>query len=463
MKKFKMKKMNQKKGSVSLTLLVFAFVATVLIANQLQKQQEIRKKASISGGTATVSLEPASGNYQVDQSFDANVYFNPGGTAISAIAVRITYPYSGSGPEITATNLAVNPDLFASGDWTCPIRTIVPLGNNINIDIGCVNTNVAGFNASANTRLASFRLIINRLPATNPTILRFDSSLSAITRKSDGQDILRTPTSTGSYTVAGGGPTNTPGAPSNTPIPSPTGGLSPTPTNTPPAVTATPTATGSPGANPCSTIWGFVRDTDGRGLAGAQINITKSAVSGCWGGVCQAVVSQANGRWEAHCDGPVTCLRAVEAINPAGYQDSTTSPTGPENSEAGDVNTIFLRNPTASSCGPFTFFDRPGVAPSSTPIPTQTPTLTVTPSPTATLTPTSTPPSGNCDCQGTGQERRSQGDFNCDGTIDIVDYNEWGIKYVRAEDPIEDLSCSGGSGIQDFSVWANNYTGGSLE
>jgi len=212
-------------------LVILGGLAAGLISSQ--KPQEIRKKASTPQGVATISLSPAVGTYQVDQSFPVSIKFDPKGIAISTIALRITYPFSGQTPEVSASNIQIDSQLLSSGDWTCPIKQIYSENGRVTIDISCANTNPSGFTTSRETTLASFTLTPSQLPASNPVVLSFDPTETKINRKSDGTDILSTPTSTGSYTITSRQITPTP---TLTPSPGPT----PTPTLTP---TLTPTPT----------------------------------------------------------------------------------------------------------------------------------------------------------------------------------------------------------------------------
>jgi len=225
------------KSKLILAILLILFLAasipiTIFLVRQ---RQEIRKRAAVPEGEATVSLFPTTGTYQVNQSFSVSVNFNTANIPVSAIAVRITYPYTGTIPEVTASGIEINSSLLAS-DWGCPVKTIAPLGGTVNIDIACVNTGIAGFTTTTDTLLASFDLVANRIPTTNPITVSFDRTLSVITRKADGTDILLIPTSTGYYTFTGEAP----------PTPTPTSGVGgwPTPTPSPiPTLTPTPTST----------------------------------------------------------------------------------------------------------------------------------------------------------------------------------------------------------------------------
>lgn len=226
-------------GIIVLVLIAGAIPVTMYLVKQ---RQEVREKASVPGGQASVSVAPTTGNYSVGQTFPVSVSFNTAGIAISGISIRLTYTYSENTTPINVSDLGVNPELLGTGDWTCPIRTVTPQAGTVKIDVACLNTNVAGYSNTANTLFATFNLQASAIPQTNPVVLSFDSTESKITRKDNGEDTLMTPQSTGTYTISQAG---------GTPTPTPTGGLTSTPTLTPtvtptptqPAATSTPTPT----------------------------------------------------------------------------------------------------------------------------------------------------------------------------------------------------------------------------
>lgn len=224
-----------------LVVLSFGVVAGVYLINQ---QQEIREKAATPQGQATVSISPADGTLAIGQSLPVSIYFNTENIPISAIAVRVQYPYSGASPALTASNIQINSALLSTGNWTCPVKRVYTEAMNAHIDIACVNTSTTGFITSTNTLLATFTLTANSVPATNPTVLSFDPVDTIITDKATGQDVLLIPTSVGSYRVASLASTSTP-TPTGGGIGGPNdSGVTPTPTPTlRPTLTPTPKAT----------------------------------------------------------------------------------------------------------------------------------------------------------------------------------------------------------------------------
>lgn len=224
--------MPAKKVLVAALIIVVAIGGFVAGLQLLKQRQELREEASVPGGKTEVSIFPNEGDYKPGDSIESSVFFNTANIAISGVAVRLTYPYSGATPEMTVDKIEVNSSLLSTGDWTCPTQTSSEEGGNVLVDIACANTSATGFTSTSNVLLAKVTFKVERAPAINPIVVRFDPAMSVITRKSNSQDILLIPASTGSYNIEGGG----------TATPTPTTKLTGTPTPTTKA-TATPTPT----------------------------------------------------------------------------------------------------------------------------------------------------------------------------------------------------------------------------
>ena len=211
------------------------FVAGVLL---LRQRQELREEAAVPGGQATVSLTPTTGDFKVGDTIKTSIFFNTANIAVSGVAVRLTYPFSGTTPEISASQVELSPSLLSSGDWSCPTKNVTEQAGNVNIDIACANTSAAGFSVNTDTLLATVKLTVNRSPSASPLVVKFDPNQSIITQKSNGQDILLIPSGTASFTFGGvvGSPTPTTRL-TGTPTPTASASVSATPTKKP---TATP-------------------------------------------------------------------------------------------------------------------------------------------------------------------------------------------------------------------------------
>ena len=234
--------MPAKKIVVALLIIVVAvggFVAGLFLLNE---RQELREEAAVPDGVAEVSISPETDSLEIGDSVTTSVYFNPANIAVSGVAVRLTYPFTGITPEIAVSDISINSSLLSTGDWTCPTQNSVQQGGSIVIDIACANTSAAGFVANTNTLLANVTLKVDRAPQVSPLVVRFDPALSIITKKSDNSDILLIPVSSGSYEIAGAGVVEETPAPTDSPEPTVTGAISPVPTAEV-TVTETPTAT----------------------------------------------------------------------------------------------------------------------------------------------------------------------------------------------------------------------------
>ncbi len=230
------------KKSVFTSILVLLILGGGIVAGVLlvKQQQELREKAAVPGGQARVSLFPTSGTFKVGDSLPVSIYFNTSGVSISSVKLRLIYPFSGTSPEIAASDIEINQVIEKSGNWNCPTKSVTTEGQNIAIDIACANIGATGYSTSSDTLLATFKLTVNRIPQTNPFSIRFDPSQSIITQKSNGQDILNIPDNeSGMATFTVSAPTG--------PSPTPTRGASPTPTVKP---SSTPTPTKVPTATP---------------------------------------------------------------------------------------------------------------------------------------------------------------------------------------------------------------------
>src|SRR3990172_3756705 len=246
--------MTAKKTLAAVLVILVAIGGFVAGLYLLRQRQELREEAAVPSGQAEVSVFPTTGNFDVGDTFPVSVRFNTSNIAISGISVRLTYQYTGASPEVVADSIEINSSLLASGDWNCPTRNISSQAGSVFIDIGCANLSAGGFSTNTDTLLATFNMTVERVPAIEPVVLRFDPSQSVITQKTDTQDILLIPTSTGEYTVSGAAQPTPTSLPTATPTKVPGAALSPTPiatssptaTKTPtPTKVATPTATGA--------------------------------------------------------------------------------------------------------------------------------------------------------------------------------------------------------------------------
>lgn len=53
-----------------------------------------------------------------------------------------------------------------------------------------------------------------------------------------------------------------------------------------------------------------------------------------------------------------------------------------------------------------------------------------------------------------------KGDANCDGRVDILDYEDWFSSFVRSQNKQGkgDFNCDGRLTIDDYQIWWENYS-----
>ncbi|HVT62077.1 MAG TPA: hypothetical protein VHD33_01140, partial [Legionellaceae bacterium] len=223
----------------------------------LKSNKQFNQKAFNQNGTATVTISPATGSFDLNTPNTVSVNFNTGGLSVKGISMRIDYSNIG----VQADNIQISTDLLQQG-WTCPVKTVSSNGSTDNIDISCAFTTAgAGYSNNSDTTLATFTVTPSQVPPVNPVIFSFDPdpTLTQVTLASDGSDIALTPSSTGSFTVNSAisqSPTPTPTVIVSTPTPTPSliAAATDTPVPTSTATTApTSTATAAPTATATSS------------------------------------------------------------------------------------------------------------------------------------------------------------------------------------------------------------------
>ena len=241
---------------IGLLLIVGGTAAAIILVRQ---RQEIRKKAAVEGGIATVSISPETASSDVGESLPVQIKFNTGGESISALSISLAYSYTEDEPPLTLVG-AIHLDIYdlvsdsfpeEEGDKRVFYCGFARTENNIEekkfyIKIGCGTRTPEGYSSTTDTMLASFTLQAISVPSINPIIFEFDTEKSIITKKEPVEDILLIPTSRGSYTITGDGTGGQEEMPCD--LVFNVGGIaSPTPTSTSaPTATVTPTSTTAP-------------------------------------------------------------------------------------------------------------------------------------------------------------------------------------------------------------------------
>lgn len=250
-----------KKTLLSLLIIGFLLIAIPLTLFVSRQRQEIRKKAAIPSGTATMRLDPASTSVNIGQTTSVAVKISststPDNKGISGVRAVLSYTTTAVNPpfaQITTSDISGG----LPSPWTF-MKEVNVNGNTVTITLNGIylSPGTEGFDISTEKTFAT----INLTAQNSGTItVNFNPSLSKIIAKSGFDvDILRTPTSpAGTYTVTAiSTPTLTPTVtptPSITVIPTPTATLTTTPTPTRiPTTTVTPTATTAPTSSPTPT------------------------------------------------------------------------------------------------------------------------------------------------------------------------------------------------------------------
>lgn len=204
----------KKKDLLGLALIALLFSGLWLAARLTREQQDIRREAATPTGVGEVRLSPDSLSVGVGEEFPLDVYFNTGpneaeAQAISSMAIRITYPYSGTTPELEVVGIEQNFTDLAPGDWAMPVKLSEAKNGMVSIDILAVNINVSGYKNHEDKKLATIMMRVNSMPAANPTVLNFDPSETIMTSKVDARDMLLIPTSEASISIPGAPPAKT--------------------------------------------------------------------------------------------------------------------------------------------------------------------------------------------------------------------------------------------------------------
>ncbi len=237
--------MNTKVAIVSIIGLV-SVVGLLVGIYLVQQTQLLEKDASvISGGKATVALNPTTASMAVGASQDIAVTLNTGTEQVQGFEFVLNFTYTGEAPIDAAVTGMRNLN-GTTWSYNSALNTVVIGGGSGRITIvGSIDSGSMSTNNDTVT-VANIRLT-GRRATTSPVSLTFSSSNqeNRVFSGTPAVDILTIPASVGTYTVTGGGQPPTPTAtlpPGVTPSPTVTGRPSPTATSIP-----GPTATSAPG------------------------------------------------------------------------------------------------------------------------------------------------------------------------------------------------------------------------
>lgn len=184
--------------------LVGGLIVGILLVGQ---QQFFKQKAAVPGGIAKVYISPESKTISIGETFNAKIYFDSSNIAISALTIQLEYPYTGSEPSISVTDIQVNSALAVQNNWDFPIKSITTSGGKVLVRIAGFSNSINGYTTTGQEELATITFKGNSAGTISAS---FNQTDSKITKKSDGSDTLMIPQSSGTYTVTGSGIVTTP-------------------------------------------------------------------------------------------------------------------------------------------------------------------------------------------------------------------------------------------------------------
>jgi len=226
---------------IGLGIVMLGVIVAMVLSTQNQDQ---RKDASVADGQVKVSIAPSSREINVNETTTLTTFIDTQNKKISGLAVRLSFPFTGQTPPLTASNPT---PLIQQNDpnWQCQVSKTTVATSVVNIDFGCIYSAQTGYSSDKNVPLFSFSLKAGDKPTTAPISLSFDPQQTIVVDKASGQDIAAVPAGTAAISILGQAV--------NTPTPTPTRSPNPTATPTPPAATPTPTASNRQ-SNPTPTI-----------------------------------------------------------------------------------------------------------------------------------------------------------------------------------------------------------------
>jgi hypothetical protein len=183
-------------GRFLFMMLLFAgLVAGLYLVGE--NQNLARKAVAPSGGAGKIVVVPALVTHYPGETFSTQIKLNTGGYPISSVAMRLTYPYTGTTPELDVVDQNGNPANVIYPETSVgsfPINSVTRSGSKVTIDLAVVNLSTTGFMTSVDTTAATIYFKVNRAVTANPLTLTFETALSQMMTKADPPvDILNPP------------------------------------------------------------------------------------------------------------------------------------------------------------------------------------------------------------------------------------------------------------------------------
>ena len=161
-------------------------------------------------GTGSISVDPLTVTKPVSQVFPAVLNFNTNGIPISSLTFRLTYPYTGSVPELDVVNQTGSPTSViypappfdSSPDWSFPVNSVTKSNGFVTIDFAAANTSTAGFSNTTDQALVTIFLKAASVPAINPVNLTFDMTETKMMSKTSPPVNILTPPANPVYFIS---------------------------------------------------------------------------------------------------------------------------------------------------------------------------------------------------------------------------------------------------------------------
>ncbi len=204
-KKFK------RRDIIILAILALLILLLPLFIRSLSNQRfEPREKAAEppSASYGAITISPQSGTKFVGDILQGTISFTAP-QAISSLSLRITYPYSGTTPELnivdqngnSVNKVTASSALTSTGDWAFPVNSVTRGSGLVTIDLAAINTSTIGFTSNTPVTLATFYFKINSA-SSQPITLTLDGGQSMMmTKASPTQNILDPSGTSVTYTL----------------------------------------------------------------------------------------------------------------------------------------------------------------------------------------------------------------------------------------------------------------------
>lgn len=190
----------------------------IIVALQLIPQpQDVRQKAATSTGTTQIKIAPTTMQLTFNEQKTATVQVNTLALGVRGMSAVLSYPYTGSAPNVTASDLVLAPQ-FTQAPWTCDLKNISTENQQVIVTVSCRADAAAlpnGFKTNSQfVDFFTFKLKAGTTATTTPLTITFNNQetiMTTVDTTNDGQDVAAIPTTNLKVTVAAG--TNPPPAP----------------------------------------------------------------------------------------------------------------------------------------------------------------------------------------------------------------------------------------------------------